>query len=76
MKHSKRRKMEIMTKEGGNTNFVLFTKQKKSPDIHEGVVKETGESNSCLTGRMEISSNSTGNGLHFFCGVCYYLTPS
>lgn len=65
-----------MTKEGVTPSSVLFTKQKSSPDIHGGVRKETGENNSGLTGRTEISSNSTGNSLHFFCGVCYYLTPS
>lgn len=68
--------MEIMTKEWVMPTFVLFTKQKSSLDIHGEVIKETGENNSCLTGRMEISSNSAGNGLHFFCGICYYLTPS
>lgn len=37
---------------------------------------EKRENNSCLTGRMAISSSSTGNGLCFCCGVCYSLTPS
>lgn len=68
--------MKITTKRGLTPTFVLFTKQKKSPDIHGRVVKETGETKSFLTGRTEISSNNTANGLHFFCGVCYYFTSS